>query len=56
MTNEELSHQAFQTYAAIGELTLKRKQLEQEIAVLDSKLSSLETHIIQLSKTEPKND
>lgn len=59
MTQEELNQQALKVYAAIGELTIRRKQFKQQIKDLDSKLQALEEHVVKLSLTkveeEPSN-
>ena len=52
MTQEELNQQAVQVYAAIGELTIRKKQFNQQIDEIDSKLIDLEKTIVELSKVE----
>lgn len=52
LTKEEVQHLAYQTYAAIGELSIKRKQSVQHLSLLDEKLQALEQQIIDLSKAE----
>lgn len=54
MTQEELNQKALQVYAAIGELTIRKKQFNQQIEEIDSKLIDLENTIVELSKVEVK--
>ena len=58
MTQEEVNQKAFQVYAAIGELTIKKKQLTQQIEFIENQLVDLETQIVHLSTTpiEAKKD
>ena len=49
MTQEELNQQAVQVYAAIGELTIRKKQAEQQIDEMSQKLITLENRIVELS-------
>ena len=51
MTKQELQARAYSVYAAIGELTLKQKQLLQQEAQIKNKLESLEAEIVSISKS-----
>lgn len=50
MKKQEIQAQAYATYAAIGELTLKQKQLHQQEAQIVTQLQNLENKIVSLSK------
>lgn len=51
MTKQELQNRAYSVYAAIGELTLKQKQLQQQEAQINEKLDALEAEIVSISKS-----
>ncbi len=50
MTKEQIQEKAYQLYAALGELGLRRKQLSQQIQNLDKNIESLEIEVVNLSK------
>ena len=54
MTKKELHEQVFQTYAMLGELSVKRKQLIQTIEFIDNQINDLESKIVKLSQIEVK--
>lgn len=56
MNKEQLQHRAYHTYAAIGELTLRKKQLNQQLQQINEKLEALEQEIVTISKTKPSDD
>jgi len=56
MKKEELQHRAYQTYAALGELSVKRKQLAQQLNQIDQKVLDLEKEIVRLSKIEVESN
>jgi hypothetical protein len=56
MNKETLQHRAYSIYAAIGELTLRKKQMHQQIEEVDSKLEALELEIVKLSQAQSDNE
>ena len=52
MKEKEVQQRAFQIYAAIGELTIRRKQMHQQLTEVDSKLEALEKEIVKLSQSQ----
>lgn len=48
---QELQTRAYSVYAAIGELTLKHKQLKQQEHQINEKLDALEAEIVSISKS-----
>ena len=46
---EETQITAFQTYAKYGELSILKKQLSQQIQLIDNQLQTLEQKIVELS-------
>lgn len=56
MNKEQLQHKAYHTYAAIGELSVRKKQLKQQLQQTEQKLVELEQEIVKLSKTTPTEE
>ena len=56
MTQEQIQQQALQIYAALGELSVKRKQQIQIVNQIDAKVNELEAQLVELSKVEVESE
>ena len=54
MTKEEKQQKAFQLYAALGELSVLRKQTVQRLDAIDSQVDGFEQQLAELAKIVPE--